>query len=155
VQLVTRDTHPVPTGERALMFVPSLLLDMGEVGCKAWPRVTLRLVVPNGATRLKAKVRDAVLRGHEHWGVPRWLGALARPGSAVVAIDPQSIASDDKVLDPQEQTDKLPGSDRYTYGKLRQWSLPLPSGTANEVLVDFTWECPSAAGTILDDLQVE
>jgi hypothetical protein len=148
VQVVDAATLPVPTGTKALRFLPIASMSCAD-------RFTVRMAVPAGASAVKFVALSFSPASSSYYdayytvtlGVPNGPKTSSYFGSLSKA----------PLTNPWKET--LPGGTSYSYGDLAQYSVPLPAGTQGEVMFDLSRHCvePPAliTGLVVDDLRVE
>lgn len=148
VQVVDAATLPVPTGDRALRFLPT-----GSTTCE--DRFTVRMAVPTGASAVKFTVLTfspvASVYHDAYYTVT--LGAPNGPKTS------SYFSAVTKAPLSKPWTAPLPGSASYSFGDLSQLTVPLPAETQGEVMFDLSRRCVEPptriTGLVIDDLRVE
>jgi hypothetical protein len=152
VQVVDASTLPVPTGSKALRFLPTSSMDCED-------HFTVRMAVPAGASAVKLAFLPF---GPASFPPPPDYYTVTYTVTVGVPNGPKTWAFFGSL--PQTPLtapwkEPLPGSTSYAYGDFQQLTVPLPAGTQGEVMFDLWRHCmePPAliAGLVIDDLRVE
>ncbi len=138
---------PVPTGKKALAIPPA------SGTCSAG--ATFRLAATSAAKAVKFSSLTYHLKNDDLAGGFAFTTAV--PHGEL--LQNNSGAAKSTVL-PKPWTGDLPGSTTYTFGDLKEVTLPVPSGVSDEIIFDIQMiACGTGAspfhGLIIDDLRVE
>lgn len=153
VKVVDGTSLPIPVGKKAIRFAPSSYGTSTDTTCQ--DRFTARLAVAPTAKTVKL----SALSYRSSYSAPfvGWL-RLAVPNGAVSDFGMYGMTSK-ATSQPNPWSGPLPGADVNTYGDLTRVELPLPAGTAGEVIFDLYRFCMEPGlpgdGIIIDELRVE
>lgn len=152
-QIVDASVLPPITGQRSAVVVQAGMVP----GLGGADRMTVRLAVAAGATKVRFATRLFSQREFRFLGDPYSPFTIAVPGGAIVRpIGPVMAFATTRIT--------LPSGASLWFGDVQDVELPLPAGTGDEIVFDvLVYGYPAGCGllpalppnVVIDDLRVE